>query len=410
MTMDHITGLSCMRCGREFPSSYSDYTCSDCGVDGILDVHYDYEKIGSRTNRDGLQGAGMWRYLPLLPLDDSQAPPPLTVGGTPLYAPERLRRETGHPSVYIKDDGRNPTGSLKDRASVVGLARARQEGAEAITAASTGNAACSIAGLTAPAGIPCNIFVPERAPRAKVAQLLVYGARVFQVQGTYEQCFDLSVEASRRWGWYNRNCGYNPCLVEGKKTVAYEIAEELNWQAPDRVYVSVGDGCIVSGVYKGFYDLMQLGWIDTMPHLVAVQAAGASPVVTAFETGSEIVPVEPHTLADSIACGTPRNGLKALRALRESKGAAVSVTDEEILNSMSRLAVGSGVFGEPAGVTAYAGFLKQWEAGQVDRDERVVVLITGNGLKDVDSAFKAVGEPNRVEPTIEAIAGLVRTG
>ncbi|MBI3892007.1 MAG: threonine synthase [Candidatus Wallbacteria bacterium] len=405
--MDHVKGLSCMNCGKQLPPTHTDYTCDACGVPGILDVLYDYDLIRKRTRKDGLEGQDAWRYLPFLPVDPAAPPPRLSVGGTPLYHPERLCRELEFPGLHIKDDGRNPTGSLKDRASVVGLARAIAAGARTVTAASTGNAACSLAGLSAAAGIPCFIFVPKRAPRPKVAQLLVFGAQVFQVEGTYEQCFDLSVEASRRFGWYNRNCAYNPYLVEGKKTVGLEIAEQLGWQAPDRVYVSVGDGCIISGVYKAFHDLKAVGWLDKLPRLIAVQAEGAAPVVKAFRDQRPIEPIEPNTLADSIACGIPRNGLKALRALRESGGDAVTVTDQQILAAMRRLAGSAGVFGEPAGVTAFAGFLKQLAAGQVPRGERAVVLVTGNGLKDIDSAFKAVGEPMRVEPSMAAVEKLV---
>ncbi len=407
MTLDHVIGLKCMKCGKELAPSHSDYTCDSCGTPGILDVLYDYRLLRARVARDRLAGFGVWRYLPFLPVAPDAPEPCLQVGATPLYHPARLCRELDFPGLYVKDDGRNPTASLKDRASTVGIARAVADGARTITAASTGNAACSLAGLTAAAGIPCTIFVPKRAPRPKVAQLLVFGAKVFQVEGTYEQCFDLSVEASRRFGWYNRNCGYNPYLVEGKKTVGFEIAEQLGWQSPDRVYVSVGDGCIISGVYKAFYDLKAVGWLDRMPRLVAVQAEGASPVATAFRQNRPIEPVEPQTIADSIACGIPRNGLKALRALRESGGRAVTVSDAEILGAMSRLAGSAGVFGEPAGVTAFAGFLKDLTSGDLPSGERAVVLVTGNGLKDIESAFKAVGEPLRVEPSMAAVEKLV---
>lgn len=401
--MDHVIGLKCVQCGRRHSVGEVEYTCVECGPTGILDVLYDYERIAATTRPEDLAGRGVFRYRPLLPVPGEGWVPPLQAGDTPLVAPERLRSELSAPGLFLKDDGRNPTASLKDRASAVGLARARSLGATAVTAASTGNAACSLAGLAAASGVPCFIFVPATAPRGKLAQLQIYGATVFAVEDSYEACFELSCEATARHGWYNRNCAYNPYLVEGKKTLAFEVAEQLQWHVPDRVVVSVGDGCIISGVYKGFKDLLALGWTERLPRMVAVQAAGASPVVRAFSEGTELQSVVPETLADSIAVGTPRNGLKALQALRGSRGCAVTVTDEEILQAMSSLASQAGVFGEPAGVAGFAGYRKLLEAGEIGREEKVLVLVTGSGLKDVESAFKAVGEPHRISADISEV-------
>ncbi len=327
---------------------------------------------------------------------------PFQVGWTPLYAAAKLAETYGVAEVHVKDEGRNPTASLKDRASAVGVAKALDFEQKAIACASTGNAASSLAGFSAVADLPCYIFVPERAPAAKVAQLLVYGATVVLVRGNYAVAFDLATWAIERFGWYNRNCAINPYLVEGKKTCGLEIAEQLAWRMPHRIFISVGDGCCISGLYKAFRDLADLGLIDALPRLVGVQAEGCAPIAEAFGAGAERVTFRSgDTLADSIAVGAPRNWAKALRAVRESRGDMVRVTDGEILSAMTELARTAGVFGEPAGVTAFAGFRKMALAGKIGRDERVVIVVTGNGLKDVDSARKAVPEPILVEPDPE---------
>jgi threonine synthase len=273
-----------------------------------------------------------------------------------------------------------------------------------ITTASSGNAAAALAGMAAAVGLKAVIFVPETAPAAKVAQLLVFGARVFLVRGTYDQAFDLCLVASRHFDWYCRNTGYNPYTVEGKKTVSLEIAEQLGWQVPDRVVVSVGDGNIISGVWKGFEDLRQLGWIDRLPRLVGVQARFSDPLVTAWEQGTEtIVPIDACTVADSICVGLPRDGLRALRGVRATDGLFMRVTDEQILAAIPRLAREAAVFAEPAGATAFAGLVQLAREGRLDPDERIVVIVTGSGLKDVAAAMRVAGEATRIEPTLEAV-------
>lgn len=327
--------------------------------------------------------------------------PPLAVGWSPLYRSDLLARRYGIKAFYVKDDGRNPTGSLKDRASAVGVARARELGQSAIACASTGNAASSLAGFSTVAGLPAYIFVPESAPEGKVAQLLIYGATVVLVRGDYAAAFDLATAAMDRFGWYNRNCAINPFLVEGKKTCALEMAEQLAWEVPDRVFIALGDGCCLSGLYKGFRDLKELGFIEKIPHLVGVQAEGAAPIVRALRDGaSRVLPGTAVTLADSIAVGSPRNWAKALRALRESAGAGETVTDDEILGAMRELARSTGVFAEPAGAAAFAGFCKAAREGRVAKDEVVAVVVTGNGLKDVPSARRATGAPLVVDPDL----------
>ena len=401
--------LKCMACGKEFPDAPDRYVCDVCGIDGILDVVYDYKSITvSREEIAASKNYSLWRYRKMLPVADSTRIAPLQVGWTPLYRASAVENQLGLNNVYIKDDGRNPTASLKDRASAVGIAKAIEAGATTICAASTGNAASSLAGFAASAGLKTVIFVPKRAPKAKVTQLLVYGAKTVIVDDSYDRAFELSVEITKKFGFYNRNCAYNPFLVEGKKTVAYEIWEQMGFEVPDRVYVSIGDGCITSGIYKGFYDLMQLGLSDRLPRIIGVQAAGCNPVEVAMKTG-EFVAQQGNTIADSIAVGIPRNRLKAMRALKESNGDCISVTDDEIRSALLEMPRATGVFGEPAGVTAFAGFKKHAVTGNIKADEKVVVLITGNGLKDIESAISVCTMPQPVAPDSETVEKHVKT-
>lgn len=405
--MDHVTGLQCILCGRVYRTDQTLYTCPQCGSRGILDVVYDYDRIGRNSSQATLASnhdRSMWRYLDLLPVAEPTLIPPLQVGGTPLYHAVRLGQTLGMANLFIKDDGRNPTASLKDRASAIAVVKAREFGFSTVTCASTGNAASSLAGLAASVGLPTVIFVPERAPSAKIAQLLVFGAQVFAVQGTYDEAFDLCWEAGNEYGWYSRNTAVNPYLSEGKKTASLEICEQLQWHAPDKILVSVGDGCIIGGLWKGLQDLWALGWIDHLPQLVGVQAAGSAPLVRAWTEGTEeIVRIEPRTIADSISVGVPRDGIKALRAVRNSGGCFVAVCDDEILEAMRILGRQGAVFAEPAGATGFAGLLRLLQDGGIRRDERVVVLVTGNGLKDTDAAIQAGGSPIPIQANMAVV-------
>lgn len=401
-----VCGLRCLRCGRSQAWGEGEYTCPVCG--GNRDVLYDYAAIARFWTRADLRqnpDRTIRRWLPLLPLHSVDSLPPLAVGDTPLYRAERLERRLGLAGLWLKDDGRNPTASFKDRASAVVVAYAREAGHAVITTASSGNAGAALAGCAAAVEMPAVIFVPETAPRPKVAQLLTFGARVFTVRGSYDQAFDLCLEASARYGWYNRSTGINPITREGKKTCAYEIAEAFRWQSPDKVFVAVGDGNILSGLGKGFRDLVALGWLDRLPALIGVQAEGASPLVRAWGKGTEeIVPVEATTVADSISVGLPRDGLAALQAVRESGGRLVAVSDAEILAAIPRLAREAGVFAEPAGATAFAGLLRLVREGGISATERIVVVITGNGLKDVAAAMRVSGEPETIEPSLSSLS------
>ncbi|PJF35382.1 MAG: threonine synthase, partial [Candidatus Thermofonsia Clade 1 bacterium] len=338
-------------------------------------------------------GWSMWRYAPLLPVSDSTYFPPLHVGWTPLIAAPHLAQRLGLRALWLKDDSRNPTGSLKDRASAMVVARAQQLGVKVITTASTGNAAAALAGLCASVGMKAVIFVPAKAPSAKIAQLLVYGATVLLVDGTYDDAYALSLQASAEYNWYCRNTGMNPYTTEGKKTAALELCEQLAWRVPDVLILSVGDGNILAGQYKGFYDLYQLGWIARMPRLIGVQAAGSDALVRAWEQGLTAEAMQrggTETIADSISAGLPSDRTKALRAVRQTDGAFVRVSDAEILAAIPALARGSGIFAEPACAAAYAGLLTALESGLVRKGESVALLVTGSGLKDVNAAMQSL--------------------
>lgn len=404
--MRRITGYRCTLCGKEYPYGPELFTCPACGEKGILDILFDYDEVKKELNRESLQADrdnSMWRYRALMPLKGEGLSKFLRIGWTPLYESLRLGNELGLKKLFIKDDGINPTASLKDRASGVAVAKAIELGYDTICCSSTGNAASSCAGNAARMGLKTVIFVPERAPKGKVAQLLIFGANVISVKGDYRQTFELSKAAIERWGFYNRNAGINPILTEGKKTVALEIAEQLRWEPTDWVAVSVGDGCTIGGVYNGFHDLYELGMIERIPKILGVQSTGCCPFVDAANHHRDLVPTPENTLADSIAVGVPRNPKKALRAVEKSGGRWIAVTDEEILGAMRLLGRSEGVFGEPAGVTATAGVVRAVKEGVIRPDETVTVISTGSGLKDVNNALKAAGEPFLCEPDIQAL-------
>ena len=405
--MKNVKHLRCVRCGRTHEPRPDATTC-DCG--GILDVVYDYDYIRAHTKKEDISASGdrsMWRYRAFLPVEEETAPPPLRVGFSPLYDEPRLAKELGLRRVFIKDDGINPTASLKDRASAMAVAKAIEAGYDKIACSSTGNAASSLAGNAAAAGLESVIFVPERAPAGKVSQLLIFGAKVISVQGTYEDTFEMSKAAIDRYGWYNRNAAINPYLMEGKKTVALEICEQLGWRAPDYVALSVGDGCTIAGVWKGFCDLYAAGFIPSLPRLISVQAEKTCPINRAARSGEAWKPMAEDTLADSIAVGVPRNPDKAIAAIRDSGGLTVEVSDGEILEAMRYLGKTCGVFGEPAGVAGTAGLMKLCREGKIPASAEVVSIVTGNGLKDTANAVRAAGEPIKMKPDASLLPSIL---
>src|SRR5262245_28673340 len=399
--MNNVTGFKCVECSRSFSVSEIEYICPACG--GNLDTLYDYERIGRELSKATLsadRNFTIWRYRALLPIEDSSLAPPLTVGWTPIYDCPRLAGEFGVKQLLIKDDGRNPTASFKDRPSALAVVKAREAGASVITTASSGNAGSALAGMCASVGMESVIFVPTYAPPAKIAQLQIYGARVVLVEGSYDEAYDLCLEAGQRYGWYQRSTGYNPFMSEGKKTAALEIGEQLDWKVPDKVFVGVGDGCIIGGLWKGFNDLHRLGFVDRLPQMIGVQAEGASAVVDAANGDGVLRAGPAQTVADSINVGRPRDATRAIRAIRMSNGCGVKVSDEEIIAAIGRLARSTGVFVEPASAAAFAGFVKHCENGAIKSDQTALLTLTGAGLKDVETVRRASNEPLKIKPDI----------
>ncbi len=401
-------GYSCRGCGASFGPREATYRCPRCH--GNLDV----VPSNARATRESIasnRDPSLWRYAPLLPVavPDAAAGPLRAVGGTPLYRAPRLAARLGLRSLWLKDEGRMPTASLKDRASAVVVQSALERGKTPILTASTGNAGVALAAMAPCAGLEAVILVPATAPPAKLTQLRIFGSTLILVRGSYDDAFELSEAAARELGWYCRNTAQNPFTAEGKKTAAFEIAEQLGWRAPDRVFVSVGDGNILVGVEKGFRELVELGFIDRMPKIMGVQAEGSSPIARAFQAGKgEIEPCTTTTLADSIAAGRPADGVRALGAVRRTGGAFVIVTDERILEAIVTLGREASVFAEPAAAAAYAGLAQEAAAGRIGADEEVVVLVTGNGLKDVNAAMRACpSDAPTIDPDLAALRAVL---
>lgn len=400
--MNNVLGFRCVDCGRDQSTAETDYVCNSCS--GNLDVLYDYDLVRSQISKPALAADynfTMWRYRALLPIKDSTEVPPLKVGWTPIQNCPQLATEYGVRQLLTKDDGRNPTASFKDRPSALAVVKAIEASAEIITTASSGNAGSALAGICASVGMPSVIFVPVSAPPAKIAQLQIYGAIVILVEASYDEAYDLCIEASRQFGWYQRSTGYNPFTREGKKTAALEIAEQLDWEVPDKVIVGVGDGNIISGLWKGFNDLLRIGFIDRLPQMIGVQSERAPAVVDAANGDGVVRKVSAQTIADSINVGQPRDATMAVRAIRESGGCGVKVSDDEILAAIPKLARQTGIFVEPAAAAAYAGFIRLIERNAIDSHERVLLMLTGNGLKDVDAARRVAGNPIQVNPDVE---------
>jgi threonine synthase len=416
--MEKFLGYQCSLCEETYGVREVKYTCPKDG--GNLDIVLDYASIRKNyTPEDVISSteASLWRYLPLLPVTEpgGSGTPLRAAGWTPIFSPPSLAEKVGLRYLWIKDESRNPTASFKDRASALVVSRARQIGAETVVTASTGNAGAALAGMAAAVGHPAVIFAPRTAPPAKIAQLLIFGARVLLVDGNYDQAFDLSVQAADEFGWYCRNTGYNPFTIEGKKTAAFEIWEALRkgvirYQPTSRllsIFVSVGDGNIISGLHKGFKDLEALGWISHIPRIYGVQAEGSAAIANAFFSKTEtITPVSSNTLADSISVDLPRDGVRAVRAARETGGKYILVNDDEILSAIAELGR-AGIFPEPAGATSYAGLLKAVRTGLIDPGTPVMVLNTGSGLKDVRAAMQSVAEAPIIEPTLEAVKAAI---
>ncbi len=409
-----MNGYRCLACSAYYEQDFSGFLCSACG--GNLDISYDYP-AAARSFIDGLDDGfrGMFRYQPLLPVREPDPSFPLLVGGTPLYQASRLGGLAGLRKLYLKDDSRNPSASLKDRASAVVVRRALDIGAKVISAASTGNAGSSLACIAAAHGLQSVIFVPQNAPPAKLAQSLAFGARVLAIRGNYDQAFDLCLAASEEFGWFNRSTGFNPYTREGKKTCAFEIWEDLGRKVPDRVVVPSGDGNMLSGMWKGWCDLEAAGLIDRLPKIDCAQSNASDAIsrtvlrirnngeTTADWQEVAVEAVHATTLADSISVDRPRDGLAAVQAIIQSGGEAVAVPDEAILHAVAEVAALTGVFPEPAAAAPWAA-VKQLAGDQlIEPDELTVCIVSGSGLKDIASARDAAGQPCVIDPDLESV-------
>lgn len=411
--MGKFVGYQCSICGKEYKPGEVTYTCPE--DDGILDVILDYQELKKKSTAELINEneSSLWRYFPLLPVSDliGEGTTIRSAGWTPTFSPPQLKKELGVNQLWIKDESSNPTASFKDRASAILVARAKEIGAEVIVTASTGNAGAALAGMAAAVEQESVIFAPKTAPPAKIAQLLIYGARVILVDDNYDAAYKLSLEATEEFGWYNRNTGYNPFTAEGKKTAAYEIWEQVllsnQLDRPLCVFVSVGDGNIISGIHKGFKDLHRIGQINQMPRIFGCQSTGSAAIYNAYKSGKEkIVAVSADTLADSISVNLPSDGLRALRAATQTDGAYVAVEDQAILIAISDLGK-VGIFSEPAGATSLAGLKKALQDGLVGQDDPILVLNTGSGLKDVKAAMQAAGQAPVIQPALEEIKKLL---
>lgn len=402
----------CVDCGKKLKAGGIHYLCPDCSgkndanlpPKGVLKLVYPYHEI--KTKKPGFADIKANHFLDLLPIENRQSLPPLKAGNTPLYTLSQLDNQPLLSRIFIKDDSQNPTYSFKDRASALVSAFAKENGIETIVAASTGNAGSSLAGICASQHQKAIIMVPEKAPLAKLTQILMYGATIVPVKGTYDDAFDLSIEATKEFGWYNRNTAFNPLTIEGKKTVAFELFDQMNRQLPDRIFVPVGDGVIISGVYKGFEDLLKLGYIQKMPTIVAVQSKGSDNIVR--NLGQEKFEMKPSkTVADSISVDIPRNFTMAKQFLNKYNGEGLTVDDDAILEASARLSKNTGLFAEPAAATAFAGLLNYLENNRLEANSINVVLSTGSGLKDLQAVQKMISIPKAIHPDLAQLKKLL---
>lgn len=402
----------CIDCGKQYASKETMYLCPLCSREnnethppkGVLRIVYNFfvlfkNNILFRTIKKN-------KFLDLLPIHHVKSLPKLKIGNTPLYHFNSIDSQKLPFQLFLKDDSQNPTFSFKDRASAVVSAYAKEKGFETIVTASTGNAGSSLAGICASQKQKAIIMVPETAPIAKLTQILMYGATIVPVKGTYDDAFDLSIEATKEFGWYNRNTAFNPLTIEGKKTVSFELFEQLGETIPNRVFVPVGDGVIISGVYKGFEDLLNLKLIEKMPTIIAVQSKGSDNISrNIYNDKFEIK--ESNTIADSISVDIPRNFYMVKHFIKKYAGEVLTVSDQEILEASAILSRNTGIFAEPAAATAYAGMLRYYQENKLDNNSKNVVLLTGSGLKDLKSVQSILNMPESISPNIESLKKLI---
>jgi len=406
-----VSGMVCVRCGRTFGRLKRALWCPGCGMEGILDLQYDYDTIGKVLTpaRFGQTAARtQWRYLPLLPVRGLTRVPPLEVGWTPLYDARDLAQTVGMDRIWLKDESKNPTGSIEDRATAVAVTCALEDNYAMLTCGSTGNAALSSAALTAAAGLRATLFVSREVSDGYVAQLLLFGPEVFVVEGSYEDAVQLSLRSAEEYGWFNRNRAVNPYLVEGVKTVAFEIAEQMHWAAPDCIVVPVAEGSTIAAVWKGYGEMKRLGWIHSLPKMIGVQAESAAALYAAWKEGHDPVAVRPQTIAESLAVGVPRDWRKAVGAVRESGGMLVTVSDREILQAMHILGERSGIMAEPGSAATLAGLASLLRSRQVPRTASAVLLIAAGGLRHPAAAIAATGTARTLPPDFDRARAILQ--
>jgi threonine synthase len=396
-------GLRCIKCNMEYPQDKQAFICEKCG--GLLEVSTDIDAIKVDKDTFDKRPIGVWRYREFLPVAEDSKIITLKEGGTPLYKGENIQEKIGLDDLYIKNEGANPTGSFKDRGMTLGLTKALEFKATGVCCASTGNTSASLAAYAAKANLDCLVILPAgKIAVGKLAQAILHGAKVVAINGNFDDALKLVRAASEKFNIYLLN-SINPWRLEGQKTEAFEIVDQLGWVVPDRIIVPVGNCGNISAIWKGFKEFYDYGLIDKLPKMTGIQAAGASPVANAFKEGkSEVVPVEnPDTVATAIRIGAPVNAPKALASVKDSGGVVETVTDTEILNAQKLLAGLEGIGVEPASAASIAGLLKLTKSGEIDKSEKIVCITTGHALKDPEAIFSRFEKPVEIEPTIEEL-------
>ncbi len=396
----------CINCKTTYGIDEIVYFCSKCG--DILEIKVDFNELTEtlKTSDWKTKPLSVWRYRPLMPIHETAKLVTLGEGGTGLHRSQRLGKELDLENIYIKNEGENPTGSFKDRGMTVGVTKAVELGVRHVICASTGNTSASLAAYAARAGIKCTVLIPSgKIAYGKLSQAMIHGAKVLQVKGNFDQALEFVFKlAEKHKDIYLLN-SINPFRIEGQKSLGYEIIEQLNNESPDRIIIPVGNAGNISAVWKGFTEFYKLGYIKKLPKMTGIQATGSAPIAQAIKNNSDkIIPVEnPETIATAIRIGAPVSWKKAVNAINESKGTAETVTDDEILDAQKILARIEGIFVEPASASSIAGLRKLVKNGLISKDERVVCITTGHGLKDPDTAIKQSEKPIEVDTEISAI-------
>ena len=406
---DHI--FQCINCGNRFNKHEAKYLCPDCEKTnsatsppkGVLKTVYDYENLKNEIS--GFSQLKQNNFIDLLPIQKLDSLPNLRIGNTPLYSIKKIDNSKLPFNLFLKDDSQNPTFSFKDRASAIVSAYAKENGFNTIVTASTGNAGSSLAGICASQGQKAIIIVPETAPAAKLTQIIMYGAKIILIKGNYDDAFDLSIEASKEFGWYNRNTAFNPLTIEGKKTVSFELFEQMNYTVPDNIFVPVGDGAIISSVYKGFEDLLKLKIINKMPCIIAIQSDGSDNLIRNISK-EKFISKSSSTIADSISVDIPRNFYMSQHFIKTYAGNYLSVSDDEIIKASLILSKNTGIFSEPAAAAAFAGLLSYSKNHQITDNSNNIVLLTGSGLKDLSSVKKIFNISESIKPSIKEMKKL----